>query len=426
MIRLNQKPFSFPCRLLLMGFVFATIGASPLQAQDFLKQLEEKLLRQKTTESETSNSKPESTAEDLPPPKRKEEPAKSAAIGNPFDMGPGASSPNIPASPIEIPQIGDLFGANKNSNGNASSSDSSRPNSRGAANESPLPENSSPGIGSGYLGLVAEETNGSGIGLLVAEVTQNSPAWKAGFEVGDRLLGVDGFAISKIDDLAERLFATSIGQPVEFLINRRGRNMGLTAVLQDRNIAARVAGQSSGNDFGRAVTPIGPPQLGVIAYDLSDAFRRQFSIRAFRGAAVAEVERGTPARNAGILAGDCIVEIDGEVIQSADDLRGFMDRANVGDVLNMSLYRGQGLVSLVVPLTANRAAVASGLNFDPTDRSMQPYQPLAPRQAASQTETEYVRSLESELIRVQKELLEKQREIDDLNLRVLELERAGR
>lgn len=69
-----------------------------------------------------------------------------------------------------------------------------------------------------YLGLEAEELTGGGIGVRVTNITKDSPAWKAGFKVGDRI--INGFAIANLEDMVKQLGKTSPGETVRFLVSR--------------------------------------------------------------------------------------------------------------------------------------------------------------------------------------------------------------
>ncbi len=109
--------------------------------------------------------------------------------------------------------------------------------------------------GPAYLGLIAERIPAAN-GLLVVEIQQGSPAWKAGFQVGDRILAVSGNAVSDLDHLAIQLQSIPAGKPIKFLIQRAGRNKDLTAVLLDRSIASRTQPSLDGN-----AVPSGKPFL---------------------------------------------------------------------------------------------------------------------------------------------------------------------
>ncbi|MEM7560643.1 MAG: PDZ domain-containing protein, partial [Planctomycetota bacterium] len=185
-----------------------------------------------------------------------------------------------------------------------------------------------------FLGLEAEETVGGGIGVRVVEVTRNSPAATAGFKVGDRIVAVNGYGIANLDDMVQQLGKASPGQTVDFLLTRAGRSQKVSALLMDANLAEQSTGPS------QELTSSGPAYLGIKANDLTDSFRKQFGIGVFRGAAVARVTRGSPAANAGITAGDAIIEAGGVPIDSADKLKAWLATVRPGQPVEVVFYRG--------------------------------------------------------------------------------------
>lgn len=192
-----------------------------------------------------------------------------------------------------------------------------------------------------YLGFDVEEPVGGGLGVRVIEVTPNSPAWKAGFKVGDRILAINGFAIANLDAMVEQLTPLAAGESVRFLVNRGNRNLELIAVLQDAELAARIASNGAA---------LGPAWMGIVVNDVTQAFRQQFGISLFRGAAVTSVTADSPAARAGIRAGDAVAEIGGRRIESAIELTDIIAAAKPGDVLEMKVAQGGGMRTLLVTL----------------------------------------------------------------------------
>jgi membrane-associated protease RseP (regulator of RpoE activity) len=222
--------------------------------------------------------------------------------------------------------------------------------------------------GAVYLGLEAEPLVGGGIGVRVVQVTENSPAWRGGFRVGDVIQALDGYAIAGLDTMVERLALRRAGEPIRALVLRNGRNVELTAVLQDARLGARLHGfQADGTAAWGGPAPAAgsllsdgslvddplqsrmsgqldgepPAYLGVSLSDLTQAFRLQFGIAAFRGAAVTNVIKGSPADLAGIRPGDAIVDINGLAVEVAADVVGWMTTTRPGDVAQLVVLRGQ-------------------------------------------------------------------------------------
>ena len=282
--------------------------------------------------------------------------------------------------------------------------------------------------GGGYLGLVVEPVQGGGFGLSVVDVTSQSPAWKAGFRVGDRIVGVGGQAVTTLDQFGEQLEHYAPGSPVKFLVQRRGRSTNLTAVLQDRTLAGQLQGMQPGTALplqppktpyqpilpnladSDQVNPVNPSRsgqpgsvmLGVSVSDLSETFRKQFGIPLYRGAAVSNVTPGSTAELAGMQPGDCISEINGNMILRAEDVVMAVQQVPVGETLTIGYYRGKQKQLVEVPLLSE--GMISG-QAKPQDRSPLGSEPITP---------EYVESLRGEIRRLQTQLERMQARLDQL------------
>lgn len=204
-----------------------------------------------------------------------------------------------------------------------------------------------------YLGLEAEELTAGGIGVRVTNVTQDSPAWKAGFKLGDRIMGINGFAIANLQDMVKQLGKTSPGRTVRFLVSRAESNIELVAVLMEAGLAERIAGASLRVGDLSAGDVDGPAWLGVIVNDLTPAFRNQFGLNIFRGAAVTSVSPNSPAAVIGIMAGDAIISVDGVAVESSSDLMNWMLTARPGQAVDITYQRGSAARNSKITLQVN-------------------------------------------------------------------------
>lgn len=423
------------------------LGAPSLMGQEFLKQLEQKLFQKQQEskaklpkpESETNPplefpsvltpelltdpelAKPKSTPElseeagelpapiqsksDLPPspfptqptPTTREpltpvpSPASRPAPAKPVPAKPVPAKP-VPAKPVPSP--------------------ASKP-----VPPKPFPANpvNPPADGGGFLGLTVESVPGGGFGLTVVEVAQDSPAWKAGFRVGDRVISVSGHAVATVDAFATQLAKFAAGSPVRFQVDRRGKTSQMIAVLQDRSVAGQIQGnvpgttvEPSANGLSNTMNRPAKPFFGVNVSDMSDGFRRQFAIPAYRGASVTSVIPFSPAHSAGLKPGDCIVDIDGTPVLSADAVLEAVQRGRPGQVMSVSYYRGRQLTTASVPLAI--------------DYESPSYQASAASVVPEMLTPEYVASLQSELERVISELTQTQTRLQQLEARLQSLE----
>jgi putative serine protease PepD len=82
---------------------------------------------------------------------------------------------------------------------------------------------------------------------------------------------------------------------------------------------------------------LGVETLDVAAVDPSVAQR--FSITATAGAFVQKVQQGSGAADAGLQAGDVIVEVDGSRIRTASDVGQAVRAKRVGDTVEVTIER---------------------------------------------------------------------------------------
>ena len=287
----------------------------------------------------------------------------------------------------------------------------------------PMPPEENDGI---YLGLEAESVVGGGIGARVLSVTDNSPAWRAGFKANDVILAIDGFAISNLDTMVDRLALRRPGDTIKVLLLRGSRNVELTAVLQNASLAQRIHGVDPNSRLQSPLTPPGHAWLGVVVADLSSAFRTQFGLRTQRAAAVTNVTKGSPADALSIQPGDAIVGADGRPIETARDLLDWMATRRPGDLVSLNVMRGARSTILETTLvadpkyqTSTAARPVAPDPFAPSNFSSNPPgnieigENTVPAPAASDT---------SEVRQLRGELKAAQDQIQSLEQRLAELE----
>ncbi len=71
---------------------------------------------------------------------------------------------------------------------------------------------------------------------LVTRILEGSPAFTAGVNVGDEVIGIDGFRLN--EPLDERLKQNKVGDEVKFLLSRRGRLIEVPLLLAAKPTAA--------------------------------------------------------------------------------------------------------------------------------------------------------------------------------------------
>ncbi len=152
------------------------------------------------------------------------------------------------------------------------------------------------------------------------------------------------------------------------LVNLRGEVIGINVAIfsQDKqNPGFQGVGFSiPSNDVKEALFQIlerGRPIrgfLGVQMRDLDPTVRAALGYEAEEGAAILGVSPGSPAEAAGLQAWDVVRSLNGEKIRSATQLFALVQRARVGDGINLDVWR-KGQSMKVKAIIAESGAAAS-------------------------------------------------------------------
>ncbi|MEW5824283.1 MAG: DegQ family serine endoprotease [Pseudomonadota bacterium] len=143
-------------------------------------------------------------------------------------------------------------------------------------------------------------------GALVAQVTADSPAEKAGLREGDIILRFDGHEISESSQLPARVGATAVGRSVPVVVLRDGKETRLEVTIQQLQ-----------DGEGGALAGSGQSVLGMNVTALDAPTRKELKIEG--GLRVTQLNDG-PAARAGIRPGDVLLEINGEKLTKPSDL----------------------------------------------------------------------------------------------------------
>lgn len=108
----------------------------------------------------------------------------------------------------------------------------------------------------------------------------------------------------------------------------------------DSDAAAKASGGAAAANEDKSSSPLhGKPRLGISGSTITSAAQSKLP----QGVFVHEVESGSPAQEGGILPGDIIVEVDGEIISTMTDLQSQLKTYSEGDTLKIKVFREEGL-----------------------------------------------------------------------------------
>jgi serine protease Do len=175
----------------------------------------------------------------------------------------------------------------------------------------------------GYLGVSIQPVDpdmakafglSHGGGALIADVTPNGPAAKAGVERGDIVLELNGQAVNGPDDLSLRISELAPGTVAHLKVFRSGQTKEMDMTLGEYP------------EKGTAATPgsEGAPAglKGLQVQNLTRELARQLGLPPTEtGVVVAEVDPSSAAAAAGIQRGDVIQEVNRKPVHNIDQYR---------------------------------------------------------------------------------------------------------
>ncbi|NCT88017.1 DegQ family serine endoprotease [Stenotrophomonas acidaminiphila] len=204
-------------------------------------------------------------------------------------------------------------------------------------------------VSRGQLGVVVEpldslKAQGLGMpdsrGALVNQMVEDSPARKAGLEVGDVIRSVNGTEIAASSDLPPLIGAMPPGSKVRLGILRDGKPREITVTLTElAEDAARTANApaTAGDDKPQAGANA---LLGLEVADLTAAERRQLGLDAGEGVRITAVN-SQAAREARLAPGMVVLQVGRTPIGSVAALNRELAGYKKGDVV-MLLVRAGG------------------------------------------------------------------------------------
>jgi Do/DeqQ family serine protease len=180
-------------------------------------------------------------------------------------------------------------------------------------------------------------------GALVSDVSQGSPAEKAGLKRGDVIVSVDGVAVDDGNALRNRIASTRPGSTVAVGLVRDGAPKTVRVELREIPSGRAAAEKSEPAEGGR---------LGLSVRPLTREEARELGLESRGGLLVAEVDPAGPAAAAGLEPGDVIEEVDRKPVREASELRAAVKAAGSRPALVLVSRKGSSLFLTIDPPSA--------------------------------------------------------------------------
>jgi len=189
-------------------------------------------------------------------------------------------------------------------------------------------------------------------GALVARVLPDSPAGKAGLQVGDVIVGFNGREVPRSSALPPMVGRTGVGEVARVTVIRDGREMTLRVTIgklpDEDEIAARDRGDG-GDGQGKADEPPAVNRLGMEIGPVDDSTRERLGVEQ-GGVLVTDPGHGAAAA-AGLRKGDVLVMMNSRPIAGVDEFRRRLAAVPAGQTVALLVQRegGPKFVAVKVP-----------------------------------------------------------------------------
>jgi serine protease Do len=186
----------------------------------------------------------------------------------------------------------------------------------------------------GYLGVLIQKVTpeiaeslgmDKGYGALVANVSKEGPAEKAGVKVGDVIVEFDGQPVKDSGDLPIIVARTAVDKKVRMKVLRDKKEIVLNVAIGELKDQEVVASAPEKGELGLTVQRLTPQMAESLGLEKSE------------GVVVTAVEPASAAEEAGIRRGDVILEVDRRTVRNLDEYK----KAIAG------IAKGRGVLFLV-------------------------------------------------------------------------------
>jgi serine protease Do len=197
----------------------------------------------------------------------------------------------------------------------------------------------------GYLGVLIQKVTpdiaeslgmDKGYGALVANVSKDGPAERAGVKVGDVIVEFDGKEIKDSGDLPIIVARTPVDKKVRMKVLRDKKEVFLTVSvgeLKEEEVAAAVPEKG---------------ELGMTVQRLTPQIAESLGLEKADGVVVTAVEPGSAADEAGIRRGDVILEVDRKPIRNLDEYKNSIAGIRKGKGVLFLVRRGESTLFLAL------------------------------------------------------------------------------
>lgn len=168
-------------------------------------------------------------------------------------------------------------------------------------------------------------------GVLVTQVFAGDPADKAGIQVKDVILEVNGQKVANARELTRLIAEAGVGKEVEIVALRKGKKKTFSIALGKRD-DTRIASAPSARDEQQDA-------FGISVAELTPEMAQEFNLKDVEGVVVTDVAADSKGEKAGVQIGDLIREVNHETIGSVEDYLKEIKKVKEGDSISLIILR---------------------------------------------------------------------------------------
>jgi serine protease Do len=228
-------------------------------------------------------------------------------------------------------------------------------------------------IGVSISDVDATDGKGKGTaGVAIDEVSEDSPAAKAGLRKGDVVVEFDGERVRSVRQFSRLVSETPSGRTVPAAVMRDGQRVSVSITPREGDGAWRLFDHDFRSDALDSLrhleitppavrarpaprpTPLPPSlesfvwrsgnRLGITTQDLSSQLAEYFGTK--EGVLVTSVDSDSAAAKAGVKAGDVITSVNGNTVESPSELRRRLSGVEAGEEFSLGIVREKRSMTL--------------------------------------------------------------------------------
>lgn len=200
-------------------------------------------------------------------------------------------------------------------------------------------------VSRGFIGVLLQDINPDlaqsfGLkkpqGALIAMVSKDSPAEKAGIKQGDVIISYNKIPVNSVAALRTAIAMMSPGTSLQFSIMRENKLQDITVMVGEFADAAAAYNEISTPEPAVA-------NLGLSVVNLTPEIAQKLGLHGEKGVVITKVEPGSVAKAAGLNKGALIISVNQQKVDSVQDFQNILKAADAEKPYLFLVKEGQAV-----------------------------------------------------------------------------------